>query len=249
MDLRKPFFVLALILLVIVVLIELGSGFLLGGADAGNAFADQVATIEEIDEPPEADAVEPPGRSISYLVFVDGLLLFSVLLVGLSMVASPRLQGRVQGIGTLIVSILALLATIIMLIIAFVELLVMVALFLAPPFGTIAYLALWGFFPRGDSLAILGLLLFLKLAFGVCMALAHERFLAIKSLVLLVVTSLVLNIVIAFLHGLVPIIVVAIVDDIAAILVAIVAIVWGLVLLIGSIPAIVSAVRVSASAR
>jgi hypothetical protein len=40
---------------------------------------------------------------------------------------------------------------------------------------------------------------------------------------------------------------VSIVDDIAAIVLAIVGIIWGVVLLIGSIPAIVKAIRVTAS--
>jgi hypothetical protein len=55
------------------------------------------------------------------------------------------------------------------------------------------------------------------------------------------------NVVAAFLQGLVPIILVSILDDVAAIVFAIVGIVWAVVLLIGSIPAIVKAVRVSAA--
>ena len=53
------------------------------------------------------------------------------------------------------------------------------------------------------------------------------------------------NIVVAFLHGLVPIILVSIADDLAAVILAIVAIVWAIILLIGSIPAVVKSIRVS----
>lgn len=247
MGLRTPFFVLALLLILVVVLLEIGSSRVLGGDAAAGAFVRESSTY--VEDPPDANADEPPGRAIAHLALVDGLLLLSTLLVAASLVLSPRLLGRVQGVGTLIASILLVIAAVVMTIIAFVELLVMVALFMAPPFGTVAYLAMWGFFPRGDALALLGLLLFLKLCFGACLVLAHERFLAIKSLVLLVLTSLLLNVVIAFLHGLVPIVVVSIVDDIAALVVGIVGIVWALILLVGSIPAIASAVRVSTSAR
>ena len=53
------------------------------------------------------------------------------------------------------------------------------------------------------------------------------------------------NIVLAFLHGLVPVILVSILDDLGAVIFAIVAIIWAIILLIGSIPAVVKAVRVS----
>jgi hypothetical protein len=51
--------------------------------------------------------------------------------------------------------------------------------------------------------------------------------------------------VLAFLHGFVPVILVSIVDDVGALVFAIVAIIWGLVLLIGSIPSIWKAIRVT----
>jgi hypothetical protein len=67
-----------------------------------------------------------------------------------------------------------------------------------------------------------------------------------KGLVLLVLTSLVCNIIVAFLHGLVPIILVSIFDNIAALVVGIVAIVWAIVLLVLSIPSIVAMIRLGA---
>lgn len=76
---------------------------------------------------------------------------------------------------------------------------------------------------------------------------SHPRFLRHKSLVLLVLTALVANIVIAFLHGLVPIFLVCITDALGAIVVAVLAAIWALSLLIGSLPAIVKAVRVDQS--
>ncbi|MFC7483970.1 hypothetical protein ACFQX7_33540 [Luedemannella flava] len=75
---------------------------------------------------------------------------------------------------------------------------------------------------------------------------AQQRFIQNKGLVALVFTSLVANVIVAFLHGMVPGILVSITDAVAGIVVAIIAIIWGIVLLIGSIPAIVNAVRASA---
>ena len=123
----------------------------------------------------------------------------------------------------------------------------MVTLLLAFPFGTIAYLIIWGSFPRGEAAAVLALLMFLKLVFAGTLVAAQPRFVQNKGLVALVLTSLVANVVVAFLHALVPGVLVSILDAVAAIVVAIVAIVWAIVLLIGSIPAIVTAVRATAS--
>jgi hypothetical protein len=132
---------------------------------------------------------------------------------------------------------------IILAIITLVELIVMVTLFLAVPFGTIAYLALWGFFPRGDASILLSLIMFLKIAFVVFILLAQQRYLTMKGFMALVLTSFVCSLIVAFLQNLVPIIIVAIFDDIAALIVAIIAIIWAIVLLIGSIPSIIATIR------
>ncbi len=244
--LRTPFFVIALVAIALVVLVEVGSSLVLGGGSAGGSLLTSAADLGVT--PTDVSGVEePPGRAILYLALLDGILLYTVALMGASLVLPERLHGRIQGVLTLVVSILLILGSLVLLIIAFVELLVMVALFFAAPFGTIAYLALWGFFPRGDAAVLLSLLTFLKLVFAVTLLLAHQRFLQNKGLVALVLTSLLANVVVAFLHGFVPIILVSIVDDIAAVVLAIVGIIWGIVLLIGSIPAIVKAIRVTVS--
>src|SRR5262249_11415815 len=123
-----------------------------------------------------------------------------------------------------------------------------VTLFFAFPFGTIAYLIIWGFFPRGEATVLLSLLMFLKLVFGGFLVVAQPRFIQNKGLVLLTLTSLICNIICAFLQGIVPVIFVSITDALAGIVFAIVAIIWALVLLIGSIPGIIRALQVSAEA-
>jgi hypothetical protein len=243
-ELRKPFLLLAFLAVILVVLVELGSGLLIGGADASAALADSARGMDvELDG--VGDVSEPPGRGIAYLALIDIIALYATGLFCLSLVAPERIQGRGQGIVTLIGSIVLIVVSFFLLIIAFLELLIMVALLSAPPYGTLAYLAIWGFFPVGEASVIIGLLMFLKLAWAVLLIIAQPRFLQNKGLVLLILTSLVCTICLEFLHDLLPVIFVSILDDIGAIVFAIVGIVWGIVLLVGSIPAIVKAVRVT----
>jgi hypothetical protein len=245
-NLRKPFLILALIVVVLVVLVETGSGLVLGGTDASGALAENAGKLH-MDVPEVHGVTQPSGRGISYLALIDVIVLYTTGLFVLSLLVPKGIQGRVQGIVTLIGSIILILVALLLLIIAFVEVLVMVSLLLAVPFGTLAYLALWGFFPVGEAAGLLALLLFLKLVFAALLILAQPRFLQNKGLVMLVLTTLLCTVVLAFLHGFVPGIIVSIVDDVGAIVFAIVAIIWGVVLLIGSIPSIWKAIRVTAA--
>jgi hypothetical protein len=90
---------------------------------------------------------------------------------------------------------------------------------------------------------LLSLVMFLKVAFCVLLVLAQPRFLQNKGLVALVLTSLVATLVVSFLHGVVPGLLVSITDTVAAIVLAVLAIVWGIVLLIGSIPSVLKAIK------
>jgi hypothetical protein len=245
--LRKPFFFVALVLLILAILVEGGSSHLVGGGSATSALQQQAGDLDV--RLGSATASEPPGRAISYLAFVDILIALTIVIIALSIVISNRVMGRIQGIITLIVSFLTIFAALIALIIAFIELLIMVSLFLAPPFGTIAYLAIWGFFPRGQASLVLSLVMALKLGFVICLVLAQQQFLKLKLLAAMVITSLVLTVVVSFLHGFVPIILVSITDDLAAVIIAIVAIIWAIVVLVGSIIAVVKAIRVVTSVQ
>src|SRR6266511_1463222 len=213
-ELRKPFFLIALIAVGLVVLVELGSSLFLGGHDAGQALLTEAAK-RGINASGASDIQQPPGRGIPYLALIDVIAFYTVALMGASLIVPKKLHGRLQGVLTLIGSLVLIIVSLILLLIAFIELL------------------------------ILSLLMFLKLVFAGFLILAQPRFLQNKGLVALIVTSLVANIVVAFLHGFVPIILVSIVDDLAAVIFAIVAIIWAIILLIGSIPAVVKSVRVS----
>jgi hypothetical protein len=256
---RIPFFV-GLTLIVLALLIELGAAGCARGAQPGadaiqgriymsQAFQDATADMSLAEqaklrmdiEKSIDDDESPPGFGIPYLALVDGILVFTTVMIALSLFVPERVHAKVQGIVSLIFSFLLLIGAFVLTIIAFVLLLLMVALFFSPPFGTIAYLAAFGFFNTWAAAAILGLLMALKLGYAGCLAVAQQRFLENKGLVLLVLTSLVLTIVVGFLHGLVPLVMVSITDAIAAIIVGIVAIIWAIVVLIGAIIAIIQA--------
>jgi len=183
-----------------------------------------------------------PGYGITYLAFLDGFVFYITLLIALGMIIPERMQGRVQGCATVIVSFLGCLGTIVAIITCLIVLIIMVTLLLAPIFGTIAYLAIYGHFDRSGAAITLSLIMTLKLGFCVCLLLAHQRFLQNKGLVLIVVTSLIANLIIAFLHNFVPLPLVSITDAIGAIIVGIIAVIWALVLLIFAIISVVKAV-------
>jgi hypothetical protein len=254
--LRAPLFVVALALLAVVVLIEVGAADLLKGPTAGAAALD--AQVRQ--HLPDLSAAErqamvadlermggekPPGLAIRYLALLDGLVLFTVALIGVALVLPAQVHGRLQGCATFIVTLVALLGGIVMIFVALGLVLAMVALLLSVPFGTIIYFAVYGFFNRTGAGIALGLLMLLKLGFGACLVLAHQRFLQNWGLVLIVLTSLLGNVIISLLHGFPPGFLVSITDGIAAIVVAILAVIWALVLLVGSLAAVVTALRPS----
>lgn len=244
--LRTPLFILAIVLVLLVVSVEIGGGLLVKGqAVAGNVCNQLPSEVDRDDcDPDEANNLKEdvPGLGIAYLATLDGVWLFSLVLMAAPLLITDAVQGRIQGCVTFIFAFLLLLATIVLIFIALAKLLVMVTLFLSVPFGTIAYFAIFAAFPRGAAAGVLSGLMFLKLGAIVSLILAQQRFLQIKSLVFLMLTSLLGNIIISFLHGFVPIFLVSITDALAAIIVAILAVIWLLVLLIGSIPAIIKAI-------
>ena len=258
--LRKPFLIAAVVLMALVVIVEVGAYFGLKtpeasfeqivaaiNADTSLDADDKADMIEDLrDKQDELDALkndEPPGLGIPYMGLLDFLVFYGLLLMTLALVVRQGLQGRVQGCLTVLLTLVMVIASIVLIIIAVIALILMVSLFLAVPFGTIAYLAIFGFFDRGTASFLLGATLFLKLAMCVCLFLAQQRFLQNKGLVLMIATSLVANLIVSFLHGLVPIILVSITDAIAAIIVAILALIWGIVMLIGGIVSIVKMIR------
>lgn len=219
--LRRPFFLGAALCLLLVVLIELGQSFLIAGGQAR------------------------PGFGVRSLALIDGVLLYNIVLMGLALVIPERVQGRVQGVVTLLLSLLLLLGVIVLGLTAFVTLTVMLGLLLSF-FGWPVYLGLFGHFNRAGAAATLALLMTLKLAFAALLVLAHQRFLQNRSLVLLILTSLLCGLLLAWLHALVPRVLVSVTDAVGAVVVAILALIWGVLLLIGGVISTVKSIRLRA---
>ena len=253
--LRTLFFVVALALIGLVVLAEMGSLGVLRGveqqATAIGALIPQDGEVRDAYEDLDDDELDrilaqdkPPGLAVPYLALVDAILLFTVALMGVGLLIGERVHARVQGVATLLFSIFLILTAIGLIVAALIELVLMVAMFLAVPFGTLAYLVIYGFFNRAGAIAALGLLMMLKLGFSICLAVAHQRFLQNKGLVLMIITSFLGNIIISFLHGIVPGFLVSITDAVAAIIAGILAVLWAIFLLVGSVISVVKALRV-----
>ncbi|MGK7874068.1 MAG: hypothetical protein AB4426_12370 [Xenococcaceae cyanobacterium] len=229
--LRQPLFFFAIALITICVVVELGASAIL----SRNLPEKAGVIVAAFDAP-------IPGYGIPYLALVDSLVLFTVLLMAVSLLWSRHLHARTQGIVTLIFALFILLLALSKIVLALVTLTVMVSLLLAVPFGTIAYFALYAKFYRYGATVILGMLATLKLGFAGCLLFAQQRFLQNIGLVLIVLTSLLATLIVSFLHALVPGFLVSITDAIAGIIVAILAIIWSLFLLVGSLISIFKAI-------
>jgi hypothetical protein len=257
--LRTPFLILAIILSLLIVLIETGTaipGVLRSSpvpvtsfqlpAQASTAVAnlnsDQQKVVTQLSQQDR-----PPGLAVPDLALLDSIVLFTVILMGVALLITDSLQGKVQGIVTLIFSLILLGIAIAQIFIAIGSLILMIALLLSIPFGTIIYLIIYGSFNRAGADIALSLIMLLKFGFAVSLFLAQQRYLQSIGLVLLVLTSLVDNVIVSFLIGLVPLILVSITDAIAAIVVSIIAVIWAIVLLVGAIISIIKLLRLDRS--
>jgi hypothetical protein len=245
--LRKPFFVIALALMALAWLLETTgipkpvAGWL------GSQSATQIvrgtqqtaqmlgADLDEAQVGAISQHVQPTGLGIRVLSIVDGLLLYIVVLMGVSLLIPERIHGRIQGVVTFIVSKQILFAAIAQLVIAIAQLFLMLGLILAFPFGTIVYMIVFGSFARPEASLVLTTGLVLKIGFGIFLVLAHQRFLQLFSLVLVFLSAVMGSIIVSYLHGLVPIFLVNITDAVAGIICAILAVIWAVVFLIGAI--------------
>jgi len=223
MELRLPFFIGAGVCLLLALLIEIAGG---------QAFTSLFFSGDH----------DTPGHAINALALVDGILLYSLIWMLLSVVAPRSVTGRAQGCVTLFVSFFGCLGTLALIMAAFTLLMLMLALLVAVPFGTIVYLAAWGHFARGAAAGTLALAMVLKIAFLILLVIAHQRFMQNKGLLVLVGLSLGLTWLIGFVHALLPIILVSIGDQLMALVICIVAAIWLLLLLIGAILASIKAI-------
>lgn len=254
--LRTPFFLLAIIFMLLTVLVETGTA--LPGVLAGSRLP-----LTAFQLPPEVSTAatnltseqqqivaqlskqeRPPGLGVPTLALFDSIVFFTVVLMGVALLVPRRLEGRIQGIATLIFSLLLIGITIRQTLAALSFLMLMVGLLLSAPFGTIVYLILYGFFNRAGAYIALSIIMLLKFGFAASLLFAQQRFLQNKGLVLLILTSLLGTLIVSFLLGMVPGVLVSITDAIAAIIVGLITVIWGVFLLVGSIIAIMKMLRV-----
>lgn len=229
-ELRKPVFFLAVILMGLTVIFEAGSAAILGmqSVETANAFA--------------ASGAQAPGMGIPTLAVFDALVLFTVILMCVSLFVPERVHAKTQGVITLIVSVLVLIACIGLIIMAVSRVFLMLGLLLAPIFGTIAYLAMYGDFDTDRARVILAFIMSLKFIVAVLLVIAHQRFLENRGLVLIMLSSILAGMIVGFCHGVVPGFLVSITDGVAALVVLVIALIWALFFLAGSLKSMVKAV-------
>lgn len=258
--LRRPLFIIAYMLLVLAVGLETGTRWFPAGARAPDS--DTVASIQQSSPQSHltADQIKadlaklqtknqkPPGFGVPATALMDAILLLVMTLMLLALVVPQAIQGRVQGIVTLVAALLIFCFSYLAFQAILTVLATMISLFLAVPFGTLIYFAIWGFFDKGTALAILSLAMLFKAGFVILLLLAQPTFVKVKSLMLLVLTSLLLNILAAFLLRFVPSPLASITDAIAGIVDCVAAMILAAFLGIFSLWSVLRAIRVDRSA-
>ena len=241
---RKTPLIIGAILMVLAILVEVGSAAFVGSGQGDKKEIDDIREKEGLDDNVDLSGAsdEPPGVGIPSIAFVDVFLLRYVTLALLGLFAKRSVLAKLQGIGSIVLSILVLIGGVVMIFIVITTLMLKISLFLAVPFGTLAYLAMYGGFAKGAAATLLGVAFMLKLGFGVCLLLAQQNFVKSTGLVLLYFTSLVAGIIIGFLHGIVPAFLASITDDIGAIIAIVLGLIWAIVTLVGSISSVVKAI-------
>ena len=210
-QLRKPFLIAGTLCMLLAVCLEFGAQIIklpdfASGSDSIRYEIENRAQRDRVplDALPSPSDDRPPGYGVPSLGFLDVLLLTALCFMSLAIFVSHEVVGRVQSVSTLVISITVLTLAFSSFLTVMAKLFAMVGLLVAAPFGTIFYLILYGFFARGVTAAVLATIMTAKLATAGLLILAHQRFLQQKSLVLLILTSLLANLVVSFLHGIVP---------------------------------------------
>lgn len=261
-SLRKPFLVAAVVAVLVAFLSCLGSSLVTGPPP----FADRVQ--QTLSSPQTAELLDrfgidasdaqdslngtrpdnPPGMGIPALALIEGLLLLVLVITAAPLLVGERVTGVLTGAVSIIGGLVALLAAVATAIVSFVALMLMVSLLLAVPFGTMAYLAIFGSFDTGGAGLFTSLVLGLTLACLVLLVLAQQRFVTGKGLMLLIATAALLAFVTALLHSIVPSFLASITDALAALVTAIVSAIWALLVLIWGIVAAVRVLRLGRQA-
>src|SRR6476660_8574774 len=141
-------FLLGAFWLLLAILVEFSSVALVGSVGSAAGVSDQ----------------PPPGIGFFGIALVDPVLAHALALLTIDLLAIARsFAARLQGIVTLVLSLLGLLGTLVFAFATFTMIMLMITLLLAAPFGTLAYFAVWGHFPTGPARISVALVMSLKL--------------------------------------------------------------------------------------
>jgi hypothetical protein len=226
MRVRAPAFFFALLIMVVVVSFELATKGLL-----------RVSTES------------PPGLGAPYLALLDGILLVTTIVFGAGHLRPDGLIARIASVLWLVLSLLGIVASFLMALVALQAIMLMLALLMSAPFGTLAYFALFADFPAGNAIAALSFLMVLKLAFLVMLAITDLGYLKNKPLMLVTGLSIAATWLTSFLIALPPGFLASITDSVAALVTSIIALVWLIFILIGSVLGVLKGLRMRVSQR
>ncbi len=187
--------------------------------------------------------LERPGIGIRSAGILNLVLAYALVLMLLDFIPAVRtVTAKVQGIVTLILCLIGLIACLVLAFAALTLLLLMVSLLLSVPFGTLAYLALWGHFDTSAARTTLAVVMLLQIAGTLIAVITNPSLLKNIWLMLLIGCCILVTFALGFLHGFPPSVLVSITDAIGGLVALIITLVWILIYLIGSLFAIVRAI-------
>ncbi len=226
---RLPFFAFATLTIVLVIAFELST----------MAFLRSAANIEG----------STPGIGGPYLALIDGIILYALALMWISMGPAKAVTARLQSIVSLILTFFGALGALLLIFIAFGIIILMIGLLLAVPFGTIAYFAAYADFPKSEAVSALTLILTLKLVFLVLLFLAHQGFMKNMGLMILIGLSLLATWLTSFLIALPPGFLASITDAVGALITAIIAFIRLVMMFFASLIGVITALKFSAPGK
>jgi hypothetical protein len=225
---RMLFFVLAALAMLLVVGFELGTMWFIRSGD---------------------DANSVPGLGGPYLAMLDGILLYLVILIAIGHLPFKGLTARISSVVTLVLSLLGAIGAFAAIFTAFQLIMLMLALFMAAPWGTLAYLAAFADFPKGEALAALTVVMMLKLVFLVMLALADLGYLKMKGLLFLIGLSLLATWLTSFLIAFPPGFLASITDAVGGLITAVLAFIMLIIIFVTSIIQVINSLTGPVSAR
>lgn len=180
----------------------------------------------------------PPGLGLPSLALVDIGWLVTIVILGLEAFLPrptdpehPRsaLYTGAQALTRLLAGVAQIVTSIMVAVTASTLLMTMISLLTALPFGTLVYIAIWGTFDRETAETLLGAALVARVVAAAAILCHRPSARLLRHLLPLFVSGVGCAALLSFLHGAVPMLLVSLLDALAAVIIAIVGLVWGVV--------------------